>query len=300
MLTTVYLRCDSSTELDLSAVNHRLQEATDLGAKYLRIVGSLATLGVAAIDVIGWCRDAGLRISGDVAMQDLIHGPSPLQSAVERIHDLALNVSPTLHIPDQIDLSGLTLNIPTNRDIVDQVVPFARCALEVRGARLVKVDVNLQKIGDPIAYMRLVDRILELHEDHPEQVYALLPWSVAGIRNLKITRTVCDYSGVVGLFVDGAATVCKVGRELYDPPESLLRLPLSEVLSADPMISRIRAMRSHDLKGICAKCAFRDYCGNLCPARVFHRYGDFARAFPDCEGLQAAGLFPGEFINGQP
>ncbi|MCL5039894.1 MAG: hypothetical protein M1299_08750 [Firmicutes bacterium] len=286
------------TKLNMDLVERRLSEAVELGAQSLRIVGGAFDKGQGLLRIVRTCPDRGIRISGDVEVRDLMK--RPVREAAEYFDELAVNVDPSLLVAEDVDVRGLILNVTTTDQSMDQLIPFTRRMIEVREAKLLKFSANILSMGSPHTYLTFVERLLTLADEYPGQIYALLPWVLTGIDHLKITRSVCNYRGIIGLFLDGAVTACKIGRDKYDPPASLFRLPLMEVLQLDPLVRGIRSLYPQHLTGICAQCIFRDYCGNLCPARAFNMYGDFACSFPDCQILHDAGLFPGECMNVKP
>lgn len=298
MLRTIYLRCDPEVAPNYGNLRLRIDEAIGLGVDSVRVVGSMFGRGPELLDILGDLKKRGIRISGDIEVEALADGS--IEVAKHYVADLAVNVNPARPVRENMDFRGLTLNLSTSRESVSAAVPLARRMLGTHSVKLVKFSANLPAIGNANAYLGLVQQILTLADEFPEQVYALLPWVLVDQEHLRVTRTVCNYGEVIGLFLDGTVTACKVGIERCWPPQSMRTLPLAEILHVDPLVSSIHSLEPHHLTGVCSKCIFRDYCGNLCLARVFSVYGSFAAPFPDCQMLYDAGLFPEEYLDGRP
>ncbi|HEY3316643.1 MAG TPA: hypothetical protein VGL40_15375 [Bacillota bacterium] len=296
-LSTIYARFDSRVEYSEGLLTSALNQARELGAETLRIVGNAEQYEKAMIALVTRAVSLGIRVWFDLDLGGLsdqfIGSLEPHAGSVV----LAVNIDEVSdrRIPS-VGGQPPVVNVTANRGNAALLTEFMGRLLSDRRIGLLKVSAHIREIGSIDLYLKLARDLISLHRSYPGQVYAMMPWCLLEISELRLGRTICQYQSTVGVFPDGAVTACGVSRTAWEPVSRLSECSLRQAVGNDPLLRNLRSLRPSGLEGVCSICIFRDYCGNLCPARVFNITRSFSKSFDDCQILYDNGLFPPAFI----
>lgn len=120
----------------------------------------------------------------------------------------------------------------------------------------------------------------------------LLPkfWREKGV---YLTFAPCSFPYYLGINSDGSVAPCD---GLFNFKEMIIgnirENPLREIWSKSKLLKELIKVDPVDLKGVCKKCIYKDYCGGGCRAHAYIKYGDFTKPDPICQTVYEAGLFP--------
>ncbi|MFH1592145.1 MAG: radical SAM protein [Candidatus Woesearchaeota archaeon] len=67
---------------------------------------------------------------------------------------------------------------------------------------------------------------------------------------------------------------------------------INEIWEKSKMMKKIRSIKPADMKGVCAKCIFKESCMGGCRAAAYLEYKDMKMPDPVCQHIYEAGLFP--------
>ncbi|HSP54213.1 MAG TPA: radical SAM protein [Dehalococcoidia bacterium] len=100
-----------------------------------------------------------------------------------------------------------------------------------------------------------------------------------------------------GILADGSVAVCGVAD---GTPElsagNLHSQSLKEIWEESQLFARTRSLRTQDLKGICGRCPFREFCGGACRLSAFRIDGDLLAPYSLCRRAYDAGYIPEELL----
>jgi len=121
---------------------------------------------------------------------------------------------------------------------------------------------------------------------------ALIPkeWREKG---LEKTFAPCSFPYYIAINVNGDVAPCD---GLFNCPEMIIgnirETPISEIWKKSKLLKEIRKINPSDLKGVCKKCIYKDYCAGGCRAHAYIKYKDFTMPDPICQSIYEAKLFP--------
>lgn len=121
---------------------------------------------------------------------------------------------------------------------------------------------------------------------------ALIPkqWAKKGI---YLNFAPCSFPYYLGINADGAVAPCD---GLFNEPEMIVgnirEKPLTDIWRQSKVLKELRKINPSDLKGVCQKCVFKNYCNGGCRAHAYIRYRDFTMPDPVCQTAYEAGVFP--------
>lgn len=121
---------------------------------------------------------------------------------------------------------------------------------------------------------------------------ALIPgvWRKRGIHE---TFAPCSFPYYIAVDTDGSVAPCD---GLFNHPEMIIgnirEKPLSEIWQKSKLLNELRKVNPSDLKGVCKKCIYKNYCVGGCRAHAYIKYKDFTMPDPVCQNIYEAGLFP--------
>jgi len=125
---------------------------------------------------------------------------------------------------------------------------------------------------------------------------ALIPkrWREKG---LHLTFAPCSFPYYIGIDSGGSVAPCD---GLFNYKEMIIgnvrERPLGEIWQKSKLIKELTKINPSDLKGVCKKCVYRDYCVGGCRAHAYIKYKDFTKPDPICQAIYEAGLFPKECL----
>ncbi len=112
-------------------------------------------------------------------------------------------------------------------------------------------------------------------------------------RGLHKTFAPCSFPYCIGLSANGDVAPCD---GLFNCPELIVgnirEKSLLDIWSKSKILKEIRKINPADLKGVCHRCIYRDYCGGGCRAYGYIKYRDFTMPDPICQTIYEADLFP--------
>jgi len=112
-------------------------------------------------------------------------------------------------------------------------------------------------------------------------------------RELHKTFAPCSFPYCIGVSANGDVAPCD---GLFNYPELIVgnirEKTLSDIWNKSKVLKEIRKINPTDLKGVCRKCIYKDYCGGGCRAYTYIKYRDFTMPDPICQTIYEAGLFP--------
>jgi len=121
---------------------------------------------------------------------------------------------------------------------------------------------------------------------------ALIPKKWRG-KGLHRTFAPCSFPYYVAINSNGDVAPCD---GLFNYPEMIIgnvrKNSLSEIWQKSKLLRDLRKINPSDLKGVCKKCIYRDYCAGGCRASAYINYRDFRMPDPICQTVYEAGLFP--------
>lgn len=121
---------------------------------------------------------------------------------------------------------------------------------------------------------------------------ALVPkeWRKKGLHK---TFAACPFPYCIGISADGYIAPCD---GLFNCNEMILgnirEKSLSEIWNESKILKEIRKINPSDLKGVCKKCIYKDYCAGGCRAHAYIKYRNFTAPDPICQMIYEASLFP--------
>lgn len=121
---------------------------------------------------------------------------------------------------------------------------------------------------------------------------ALIP-STFRKKMLHMTFAPCSFPYYLGVNANGDVAPCDGLFNIEEMVVGNIReKPLEEIWRKSKLLKELRKINPSDLKGICGKCIYKDYCCGGCRAHAFIKYRDFAMPDPVCQTVYEAGLFP--------
>lgn len=191
-------------------------------------------------------------------------------------------------------------NLPSMRSIADYVlntlgctlIKFVCCIDIGRAAR--DMDNQLLSPKEVVAFYEELGRIAVAH---PQHVTAMVPYAFHRIGG-ALRIGVCEPSTILGLLPNGDVAICGIG--ITNKKAVLGNVRMSDIRDIVDHSAVLRSLRVRQkYTGICGTCIFRDVCANVCPAHAFAHSGSYSGAYPVCQVIYEAGLFPSEFLIGE-
>lgn len=121
---------------------------------------------------------------------------------------------------------------------------------------------------------------------------ALIPkkWREKGLHR---TFAPCSFPYYIAINSNGDVAPCD---GLFNYPEMIIgnvrKNSLWEIWQNSKLLKELRRINPSDLKGVCKKCIYREYCAGGCRAAAYINYRDFRMPDPVCQTIYEAGLFP--------
>lgn len=112
-------------------------------------------------------------------------------------------------------------------------------------------------------------------------------------KDLHRTFAPCSFPYYIAINSNGDVAPCD---GLFNYPEMIVgnirKNSLSEIWRESKLLEDLRKINPSDLKGVCKKCIYRDYCAGACRASAYINYHDFKMPDPVCQTIYEDGLFP--------
>ncbi len=112
-------------------------------------------------------------------------------------------------------------------------------------------------------------------------------------KELHKTFAPCSFPYCIGISANGDVAPCD---GLFGYPETIIgnirEKSLAEIWNKSKLLKELREINPSDLKGVCKKCIYKEYCGGGCRAFAYIKYRDFTMPDPVCQAVYEAGLFP--------
>lgn len=103
----------------------------------------------------------------------------------------------------------------------------------------------------------------------------------------------CSFPYILGIEANGDVAPC----DGFFPFKEMIvgnvrEKSIKEIWEESPVMKELRAIQPSDLKGVCAKCKYLEYCAGGCRAAAYNTYHDLTMPDPACQRYYEAGLFP--------
>ena len=103
----------------------------------------------------------------------------------------------------------------------------------------------------------------------------------------------CSFPYILGIEANGDVAPCDgffafpemIVGNIYDNS-------LEYIWENSPILKEIRKINYQDLKGVCSKCKYAEYCGGGCRASAYNKYRDLTMPDPACQQYYEEGIFP--------
>lgn len=125
---------------------------------------------------------------------------------------------------------------------------------------------------------------------------ALVPkaWRDKGIHK---TFSPCSFPYYIAIDSNGNIAPCD---GLFDCKEMIIgnvrKDSIKNVWEKSKLLKKLRKINPSDLKGVCKKCIYKDYCAGGCRAAAYNTYKDFTMPDPICQDIYDSGDFPKECL----
>jgi radical SAM protein with 4Fe4S-binding SPASM domain len=104
-----------------------------------------------------------------------------------------------------------------------------------------------------------------------------------------------------GVLANGDVSICGVAS---DEPSlvagNIKEKRFKEIWTNSPLFQKTRSFNVTDLKGICGRCLFREFCGGACRLSAFRDKGDFLAPYSLCQHFYDEGYIPEEMLESFP
>ncbi|MCK4259610.1 MAG: hypothetical protein KAX49_11570 [Halanaerobiales bacterium] len=292
-LSTLYLRFESKIKTpNEDAVIDGINQACHLGCQEIRITGDPINDENIFFKVLEIIKNKKLKISFDLSQDYITNELIQELNSMNNIYNFAINITGDLAVRKSICYEGLIANIFLDSTNIYKAEESIKSLLDKYKFLRVKIITSIRSLGSIDVYLDLVNTLQTMHKIYKDRLYAMIPWCLLDLSTLTLGRTVCQYQRAVGVFLDGAVTVCGVSRNIKEPTNSLVDLSLKEILEKDPFLCQLRETTPETITGVCQSCVFKNYCANLCPANVYNETGHFNNSYTICQILYDNGRFP--------
>lgn len=96
-----------------------------------------------------------------------------------------------------------------------------------------------------------------------------------------------------GVLANGDVTICGVAsNEPQLVAGNILKQRFRDIWRNAELFAETRAFHTRDLKGVCGKCPFNDFCGGACRLSAFRSSGDFLAPYELCQYFHDSGYIP--------
>jgi len=237
-----------------------------------------------------------VSLDGDESLHDMIRGKGAGKKAINAIR-LATEIL-------KRNVGVGTVMMKYNYKVLDKVLDeavkqkadiFALMFLIVTG----RADESLKP--DPKDYGMALEAVFDKYKKVKSKIRfaknttilpALIPkeWRKKGLHK---TFSPCSFPYCIGIDAKGDVAPCD---GFFNCPEMIMgnirNQTLKEIWNKSKIVKDIIKINPKDLKGVCKKCIYRDYCAGGCRAYSYIKYKDLTMPDPVCQEIYEAGLFP--------
>lgn len=237
-----------------------------------------------------------ISLDGDENVHDMIRGKGVGKKAIAAIR-LAKNI-----LKKNVGVGTVMMKYncrDMDKSLVEatkqKVDIFALMFLIVTG----RADENLKP--DPKEYIKALKAVFDKYKEVKSKISfaknttilpALIPkeWRK---KDLYKTFSPCSFPYCIGIDAKGDVAPCD---GFFNCPEMIIgnirNQTFKEMWGKSEIVKNIIKINPKDLKGICRKCIYREYCAGGCRAYSYIKYGDLTMPDPVCQDIYGAGLFP--------
>lgn len=157
---------------------------------------------------------------------------------------------------------------------------------------------------------RSVEKVFSIYDnlDHKQGIQfaknttvlpALVPkrWREKGLHK---RFSPCSFPYCLGVAANGDIAACD---GFFNCREMILgnirEISLKEVWQKSKLMREILSINPRDLRGVCSKCTYRDYCAGGCRAYAYIKYRDLCAPDPICQSAYEGDCFPPDCLEGQ-
>lgn len=237
-----------------------------------------------------------ISIDGTQKIHDSIRGRGVWEKATKNIR-LARSVI-------KKNVAAGTVMMKKNWKILDKVLAeavnrgadiFALMFLIIAGRATDKLNPT------PREYIKALDLVFKKYKSLQSKVRfatnttipaALVPkeWRKKGLHK---EFALCSFPYCIGIEANGDIAPCD---GFFNFPEMIVgnirKNSIVDIWHNSKLLKKIRNINPSDLKGVCQKCIYRDYCAGGCRASAYSAYKDLTMPDPVCQMIYEAGLFP--------
>lgn len=153
----------------------------------------------------------------------------------------------------------------------------------------------------PEEHMKCIRKVFNRYKKYSSKIQfaknatilpALIPkeWRQKG---LPETFAPCSFPYCIAVSANGDVAPCD---GFFNCPDMIVgnirEKPLAEIWRNSKKLKEVRKIDPADLKGVCQKCVYRDYCVGGCRAYAYIKYKDLTAPDPVCQSIYEKGLFP--------
>ncbi|MEM5782356.1 MAG: radical SAM protein [Candidatus Aenigmatarchaeota archaeon] len=112
-------------------------------------------------------------------------------------------------------------------------------------------------------------------------------------KGLHMTFAPCSFPYCIGINANGDVAPCD---GFFNCPEMIVgnirEKSLIDIWNNSKLLKEMRKINPSDLRGVCKKCIYRDYCAGGCRANAYIKYKNLTMPDPVCQSIYDSGLFP--------
>ena len=103
----------------------------------------------------------------------------------------------------------------------------------------------------------------------------------------------CSFPYILGIEANGDVAPCDGFFAFSEMVVgNIYERSIEDIWENSPILKDIRSITYQDLKGVCSKCKFAEYCGGGCRASAYNKYHDLTMPDPACQQYYEEGIFP--------
>ena len=299
VLEKIYVRFDDNLQFDLDILKNTIHQGVCLGVKYVRIVGKidnqLNNLNRLLKSLSPFDVEVSIDIPDSIVTEQLINDIKPYVDVKEFGIDIHNEQVPNA----LMDYGGMLANIyPFSSLNSSSAIKLASKCLNSSNFSRVKMVLYSYDFSDIDMYFEFV-RLIQIELNHEIKnglVYCLIPPWLLKEKSFSITRKMCNHRRTIGLLINGGVYNCNFNLPSHLHLETINNRNLIEIIEGNPLIKNFHDFNIDNVTGVCSKCIFLKYCGNICPSKCFNMTGDFRSSFPNCQHLFDRGRFQNEYL----
>ncbi len=194
------------------------------------------------------------------------------------------------------------INTTLSRDNVGDVKDLARIARDFQcyvRLSLLHPNGRAENMGSQALDAEEIFRVREfchlLYKSSGVNIHINLPPLLQYLDEIMPTRgSACGWAKhYCGLLDNGDVTICGVASGEKDLiAGNVLHDSLDHIWRNAPLFQKTRNFENRDIKGICGRCPFNDFCGGACRLSAYREAGDFLAPYFLCQRFYDLGHIP--------